>query len=170
MAPKGSRIAVEEKGQMAARSTDAYVNEAGMKEVAVCTGCKALYWNKRWYPDENAATGLNNDMVRKEVLCPACQRIHDESPAGIVTYSGDYLLEHKAEIVNTIRNSEEKARMKNPLARIMDIQEDQSSMIVSTTDDKLAQKLGRDIFKAFSGSLEYKWSREHKFVRVNWSR
>ncbi|HEY3308527.1 MAG TPA: BCAM0308 family protein [Desulfuromonadaceae bacterium] len=170
MAPRVSRISVEEKGQMAARNTDAYVNEAGMKEIAVCTECKALYWNKRWYLDESVSTGLSNDMIRKEVLCPACHRIHDNNPAGIVTYSGDYLLKHKVEIINTIKNSEEKARMKNPLARIMDIKEDQGSMIVSTTDDKLAQKLGRDIYKAHSGSLEYRWSRENNFLRVNWNR
>lgn len=170
MTPKGSRISVEEKGQMAARSTDVYVSDLGSKEVAVCKGCKALYWNKRWYPDESVSTLLSDDMIRTEILCPACHRIQDGNPAGIVTYSGNYLQEHKDEILNTIKNSEEKSRMKNPLARIMEIIQDENSMIVNTTDDKLAQKLGRDIFKAHSGSLEYKWSREHNFIRVNWSR
>lgn len=170
MAPIGSRIGVEEKGQMAARSTDVYVGDSGVKEVAVCSGCKALYWNKRWYPDESISSELSNDMIRIEILCPACLRIKDNNPAGIVTYSGNYLLEHKDEILNTIKNSEERSRIKNPLARIMEIKEDGNSMIVNTTDDKLAQKLGRDIYKAHSGNLEYKWSREHNFIRVNWSR
>lgn len=170
MTPQGSRIAVEEKGQRAARSIDPYVSDAGMKEVAVCTGCTALYWNKRWYPDESISTGLSNDMIRKEVLCPACQRTRENNPAGIVTYRGDYLQKHEDEILNTIKNTEEKARIKNPLARIMEIKQEGDSMTVSTTDDKLAQKLGRDIYKAHSGNLEYQWSREHRFVRVNWSR
>lgn len=170
MAPKGSRLGVEEKGQMAARSTDVYVPDLGSKEVAVCSGCKALYWNKRWYLDEGASTGLSSDMVRIEILCPACHREKDNNPAGIVTYSGNYLQEHENEILNTIKNSEQKSRIKNPLARIMEIKKDGNSMIVNTTDDKLAQKLGRDIYKAHSGSLEYKWSREHNFIRVNWNR
>lgn len=160
---------MEEKGQRAARSTDAYVGDAGMKEVSVCTGCRALYWNKRWYPDERAA-GLSSDMARHETLCPACHRMRDNNPAGIVTYSGGYLLEHEDEILNTIKNSEERARIKNPLARIMEIHQEGDNLTVSTTDDKLAQRLGRDVYKAHSGDLEYKWSRENRFLRVNWNR
>ncbi|MBT1071302.1 BCAM0308 family protein [Pelotalea chapellei] len=170
MTPRGSRISMEEKGQRTARSTDVYISDAGMKEVAVCTGCKALYWNKRWYPDESASAGLSNDMIRSEVLCPACHRMQDNNPAGIVTYSGEYLHDHEREILSTIKNTEERARIKNPLARIMEIKQEGGSMTVSTTDDKLAQKLGRDIYKAYSGSLEYQWSRENRFVRVNWNR
>jgi NMD protein affecting ribosome stability and mRNA decay len=160
----------EEKGQMAARSTDAYLPKEGLKEVAVCTGCKILYWNKRWYLSEDESTKLSADMVRNEVLCPACRRMQDNNPAGIVTFSGDYLVKHENEILNTIKNVEEKARTKNPLARIMEIKQEGNVLTVYTTNDKLAQKLGRDIFKAHSGSLEYQWSKEYSFVRVNWNR
>jgi hypothetical protein len=165
-----SRARYGEKGQMTTRSTDVYLPKGGMKEVAECTGCKMLYWNKRWYPGEDESTKLSRDMVRNEVLCPACQRIQDDNPAGIVTFSGDYLVEHENEILNTIRNVEEKARGKNPLARIMEIRQEGNVLTIRTTDEKLAEKLGRDIYKAHSGRLEYQWSKENSFVRVNWSR
>lgn len=109
-------------------------------------------------------------MVKNEVLCPACQRKQDNNPAGIVTFTGDYLVEHKDDILNNITNAEKKSRTKNPLARIMEIKQEAKVLTIFTTDDKLAQKLGRDIFKAHSGKLEYQWSREDSFVRVNWSR
>ncbi len=165
-----SKIGYEEKGQRTARSTDVYISRDGIKEVAICTGCKALYWNKRWYSDENESTKLSLDMVRNEVVCPACHRIQDKNPAGIVTFSGDYLMEHEELILNTIKNAEEKGRVKNPLARIMEIKRAGKTLTVTTTNDKLAQKLGRDIFKAHSGKLDYQWSKEESFVRVNWSR
>jgi NMD protein affecting ribosome stability and mRNA decay len=165
-----SKIGYEEKGQRAARSTNAYLPKEGMKEVAICTGCKALYWNKRWYLDENESTKLSLDMVKNEVICPACQRVQDNNPAGIVTFRGDYLVEHENDILNAIKNTEEKSRSKNPLARIMEIRKEGNLLTIMTTDDKLAQKLGRDIHKAHSGSLEYKWNKEDSFVRVNWSR
>jgi NMD protein affecting ribosome stability and mRNA decay len=165
-----SRFGYEEKGKMTTRSTDVYLPKEGMKEVAVCTGCRALYWNKRWYLSEEESKQLNSGMVRNEVTCPACQRIEDNIPAGIVTYTGDYLVDHENEILNTIRNVEEKARAKNPLARIMEIRQEGKVMTITTTNDKLAEKLGRDIYKAHSGQLEYQWSREENFVRVNWSR
>jgi len=165
-----SKRGFEEKGQRAARSTSNYIPKDGVKEVAICTGCKALYWNKRWYLDENESTKLSLDMVKNEVVCPACQRVHDKNPAGIVTFSGEYQLEHRDEILNAIKNTEERSRSKNPLARIMEIKQDKGTLVIFTTDDKLAQKLGRDINKAHNGNLEYQWSREDSFVRVNWSR
>ena len=165
-----SRIGYEEKGQRAARSTNVYLPQEGEKEVAVCTGCRALYWNKRWYVSEEETTGLAQAAVRKNVLCPACQRMQDNNPAGILTFSGDYLVRHEDEILNTIKNAEEKARAKNPLARIMEINQEGNVLTLTTTDDKLAQKLGRDVYKAHSGKLEYQWSRENDFVRVNWTR
>ena len=166
--PYGTRF--REKGQMTARSTDVYLPSQGMKEVAVCTGCKALYWNKRWYLDENESTKLSSDMVRNEVTCPACQRIQDKNPAGVVTFTGDYLVMHEIEILNTIKNVEEKARTKNPLSRIMEIKQEDNVLTINTTDEKLAEKLGRDIFKAHSGDLEFQWSKDMNFVRVNWNR
>lgn len=165
-----SRSRYKEKAQMAARSTDVYLSDEGKKEIAVCTGCKALYKNKRWYLDENESENISRDMARNQVVCPACQRIHDDNPAGIVTFTGDYLVAHEVEILNTIKNEAEKSRAKNPLARIMEITQDGNFMTIRTTDDKLAQKLGRTIYKAHSGNLEYQWSKDYNFVRVSWSR
>lgn len=170
MTPRGHRISVEEKGQRAARSTDVYHVESSSREVAVCSGCNALYWNKRWYLDENESTKLNRGMIKETVLCPACQRMHDNNPAGVAVFTGDYLLEHEEEILNTIKNTENKSRVKNPLSRIMEIRQEKDVLTIHTTDDKLAQKLGRDIYKAHSGNLQYQWSNEHNFVRVKWSR
>lgn len=165
-----SRRGYEEKGKMTTRSTDVYRPKEGMKEVAVCSGCGALYWNKRWYLREDESTKLKGDMVRNAVTCAACQRIRDHNPAGIVTFRGHYLADHLEEIVNTIKNVEAKTLEKNPLARIIEIKQEGGMLTVTTTNDKLAEKLGRDIYKAHSGNLEFQWSREASFVRVNWNR
>lgn len=164
-----TRIGYEEKGQRAIRSADVYVHKEGIKEETVCAGCQALYRNKRWYRSGDVAA-KGSSMTKGHVLCPACQRMKDGNPAGIATFAGDYLVQHENEIINTVKNVEEKARAKNPLARIMAIAREGDVVTVSTTDDKLAQKLGRDIYKAHSGRLEFQWSKEESFVRVNWSR
>jgi hypothetical protein len=41
---------------------------------------------------------------------------------------------------------------------------------VETTTEKLAQRLGRAVRKARGGKVEYKWSRNNKFVRVCWEK
>lgn len=165
-----NKIAFEEKGQRAARSTDVYQQELGPREVAICKKCRMLHKNKRWVMDEGEAARLLEEGTVNWIVCPACQRMADGNAAGIVTFSGRYLLEHEDEILNAIKRTEAGARAKNPLARIMEINQDDDVLTISTTDDKLAQKLGRDIYKAHSGELHYSWSHDLRFVRVNWSR
>jgi len=38
------------------------------------------------------------------------------------------------------------------------------------TTEKLAQRLGRSLRKARGGRLDYKWSHNNKFVRINWEK
>ncbi|SNB45806.1 BCAM0308 family protein [Geobacter sp. DSM 9736] len=170
MTPRGHRISMEEKGQRATRSTDVYHTEATSKQAARCSRCKAIYWNKRWYLDEEQFSVTSRGVIRHSIVCPACQRMLDNNPAGIATFRGDYLIQHEDEILNTIKNTEKKSRMKNPLSRIMEVVQEGNVLTISTSDDKLAQKIGRDVFKAHSGDLQYLWSHEHNFVRVLWSR
>jgi hypothetical protein len=41
---------------------------------------------------------------------------------------------------------------------------------ISTTTEKLAQRLGRALKKARGGEVTYDWSHNNKFVRVVWKR
>lgn len=161
---------VNEKGQRANRSSDVYLPKKGGKEAALCGQCGALYRNKRWSVDDAELKKGRKESDLNRVTCPACRRIADKNPAGIVTLSGRYLGEHKDDILNAIRNVETRSRVKNPLGRIMDIVADKGTISVTTTEDKLAQKIGREIFKAHHGELHYRWNHEERFVRVDWVR
>ncbi|QXE90828.1 BCAM0308 family protein [Geomonas subterranea] len=163
--PRGSRITMEEKGQMAARSLEPYMPKRGLSEGTVCKGCGIVYRNKRWQI-ESGPSGASSG----EILCPACQRIVGEDPAGVVTLSGPYLSLHREEILNMVRQQETKHREKNPLGRIMEIKEENGGIVVTTTEDKLAQKIGRELYKSQRGELHYKWSHDQHMVRVEWSR
>lgn len=63
-----------------------------------------------------------------------------------------------------------RARETNPLERIMEIRDGGESVEILTTDEKLAQRIGREIRKAYHGTVSYKWSEDANLVRVNWSR
>jgi len=155
---------VEEKGRRAARSTDVYVPKEGFSDGTSCRGCGMVYRNKRWTMEgAEAPTGTG-------ILCPACKRMEDHTPAGVVHLSGTYLQDHKEEIINTLRHTEATSRTKNPLGRIMDITDDAGGITVTTTEEKLAQKLGREIYKSQRGELQYKWSHDNKLIRVEWMR
>ncbi len=169
--PRGSaRFGVEEHGKRAARSTDVYLPAEGKEEAVVCTGCKATFWGKRWFSEGDEGVKLSADHVPRKAVCPACQRMKDNNPAGVVTFSGDYLLQHEEVILNAVKNIEAKTRAKNPLARIMEIGQEGDVLTIRTTHEKLAEKLGKEIYKSHSGKLGFQWSEDESFVRVNWTR
>ncbi len=151
-------------------STDPYLLKGAGRKVSVCEGCRAIYMNKRWY-----SRGPAYDIaVKKEnvtVVCPACLKIRDNFPGGIVTLKGDYVLAHKMDLMKLVKNEEEKARGLNPLERVMSVKENgYGSIVISTTNERLAQRLGRAIRKAFQGEVTYNWSHDNKLARVEWER
>jgi NMD protein affecting ribosome stability and mRNA decay len=164
------KTVLEEKGMRTVRSTDVYLPKEGLKEVSYCRKCGSIYRQKRWYIDNAELANLKSDPESGKVICPSCQRMGDNNPAGVVTLSGEYLRQHEVEILDLLKHKEAIYRAKNPLGRIMEINQEGNVLTISTTEDKLAQKLGRDVFKAHKGDLHYKWSHDEKFVRVNWSR
>lgn len=149
---------------------DPYLPKGGSHDMALCKQCHAIYHNKRWYLDEGLYAKNIDLPSTVSVTCPACQKIKDNFPGGIVTLTGDFLQEHKKDILNLIKNEEERARGFNPLERIIKISSGSKKMEISTTNEKLAQRIGRKIKKAFSGEVEYKWSQDTKLLRVSWSR
>ena len=163
--PRGARITMEEKGQMAVRSLEPYLPKGGYPDGTFCKGCGIVYRNKRWQMES-----IPPSQHSGEVFCPACQRIQGEDPAGVVTLSGPYLAQHREEILNSIKQQEAKHRVKNPLGRIMEIKEEDGLITVTTTEDKLAQKIGREVYKSQKGELHYQWSHDQRMVRVEWMR
>ena len=164
---KGYKLSYKKKSA----TTDSYLLRGASRKASVCGGCRAVYMNKRWYAEGAVDdTTLRNAEAAKTV-CPACLKIRDNFPGGIVTLKGDYVLPHKQDLLKLIRNEEDRARGLNPLERVMKVKENgYGSIIISTTNEKLAQRIGRAIKKAFHGEVTYHWSHENKLVRVNWVR
>ena len=151
-------------------SSDPYLLHDIKYENALCKRCHALYQSKRWRFDEELYQKMNEWNSTTKVLCPACQKIKDKFPGGIVTLKGTFLREHKDEIINMIKNEEERAMGFNPLERIIEITDISEGMELTTTNEKLAQRIGKSLHSAYQGSVGYKWSQDTKLVRVNWER
>ena len=93
-----------------------------------------------------------------------------EAPGGVLKLTGDFVWEHKEEILNLIRNESGKALTTNPLERIMSIESSDGGIEITTTNEKLAQRIGKALHKAYSGTVEYRWSGDTKLARVLWHR
>jgi NMD protein affecting ribosome stability and mRNA decay len=151
------------------RTNDPYIPRKGTALVGVCPECHAISRKKRWYMDEAeyALLARSGTALRR---CPACRKIADGFPSGVVTLRGRFLRAHRDEILTVARNEERRARGINPLERIMGLKEGDDGVEILTTDEKLAQRIGREIRKAFRGTVDFKWSEDANLIRVTWAR
>ncbi|HSL91147.1 MAG TPA: BCAM0308 family protein [Candidatus Limnocylindrales bacterium] len=153
------------------RTTDPYIPRKSASAVGACPECHAIRRNKRWHLDEKEYAALTRKRgAAAPERCPACRKIADGFPSGVVLLRGGYLREHREEILKLVRNEEKRAMGINPLERIISITEEDAKLEIATTDEKLAQRIGREVRKACRGALEYKWSEDAKLLRVNWAR
>ncbi|HLA50679.1 MAG TPA: hypothetical protein VJZ92_00290, partial [Thermodesulfobacteriota bacterium] len=86
---------------------DPYLPKQGPHDMAVCKKCHAIYHNKRWSINEALYQKRQEHKKTLLILCPACQKIRDRYAEGFVILKGDYLKEHKKDILNLIKNEEE---------------------------------------------------------------
>ena len=87
-----------------------------------------------------------------------------------MTLSGSYLWKHEEEIQRILKNEEHKALAKNPFERIIRSHRDNDKLVIETTENKLAEHLGRVLHKAHQGELNISWSGDPDICRVSWER
>ena len=148
---------------------DPYIEEENLPEGGVCRRCGSVHSSGRWYPPDRPPKPVPG-AESHEVLCPACRKLQDRVPGGVLRITGSFIWDHKEEILNLIRNESSKALSVNPLERIMSLQSNDGEIEITTTNEKLAQRIGRALHKAYSGTVEYKWSGDTKLARVMWHR
>ena len=152
-------------------ATDPYMPRKGAPAVGLCSKCHVIRRNKRWYADEAEYRTLRKKGSEAVLeTCPACRKIADGFASGVLVLRGDYLTRHRDEILNIVRNEEKRTRGINPLERIIRLLEEGDSIEISTTHEKLVQRIGREVRKACGGTLEYRRSQDVKLLRVNWER
>lgn len=149
---------------------DPYLSDGHREDGTVCSQCGAVYHNHHWTLDEAQRDVLLAAGTPNQVICPGCKKFNERNPHGIVTLRGDYWPQHREDILNLIHNEEGRGMNTNPLERIMDIREDAGALIIETTNEKLAQRIGRSVHSAHKGNVEYKWPDGNRLVRVDWER
>ncbi|MCC7008480.1 MAG: hypothetical protein IT184_06660 [Acidobacteria bacterium] len=138
----------------------------------VCERCGAAYIKRRWVaagvPQVESVKTL---AAPKMVVCPACRMAADGRFAGEVRTGGAFLATHHADIEHLIRGEAGRAAEDNPMARILSMTfEAPDRLIVRTTTEHLAKRLGEALHKAYHGTVHYGFSHENKFAHVTWMR
>lgn len=151
-------------------ATDPYQPRLAPGEVAACTECHAVYQRRHWFFDPDVYLRETMQPNTRMVLCPACQKIRDHYAEGQVTLRASaFLAMHREEVLRLIRNEEERAKGFNPMERIVAISDEDENLVVTTTNEKLAQRIGRTLKSTYQGKTSYQWS-DPKFLSVEWER
>jgi NMD protein affecting ribosome stability and mRNA decay len=157
------RSSTMDPNRATAANDDPYRLGAKPPEPTVCPTCQAVFIGGRWtwgkVPDE-----------AHEHNCPACQRIHDRFPAGYVMIKGEFLADHRDEIIALISSKEEREKSEHPLQRIMAIEDVREGLQVTTTDSHLARGIGEALHDAYKGDLKLRYSRDENLLRAIWKR
>lgn len=158
-------------GKKALFSTSSQADPKPPTGLAICSKCQAIWRKGTWSLDPALRREVRRWGAPVAVLCPACRSASQGTPTGILYLSGSFLARNRIEVLNRLRSAERTATSKNPLERVIRIQDDsRSRVVVETTSEKLARRLGRAINRACGGSLEIRFSHEDRLVRVYWRR
>lgn len=142
---------------------DTYKSRTKLPEPTVCPGCGAVFHEGRW---QWAAKPVG----AHEEMCPACHRIYDEFPAGYLTLGGKFFQAHREEILHLVRNEGEREKTEHPLKRIINIEDHDDGVLVTTTSIHMARRIGDAVHHAYQGGLEFHYNEEENLLRVNWTR
>lgn len=149
---------------------DPYIPQERYEDNTACKRCGDIYMSGRWYSKDLLPEKMLGESPSAAVVCPACRKQIDRVPGGVLKITGDFFPTHRDEVLNLIRNETEKAQASNPLERVMSIYSTGGVTEVTTTNEKLAQKIGKALRKAYHGVIEYKFSADSKLARVDWHR
>ncbi|UCE86959.1 MAG: ATPase [Deltaproteobacteria bacterium] len=143
------------------REHDTYKSRGKLPDPTVCPECEAVFRRGRWRWGTAAF-----DAPR--TMCPACRRVADRYPAGYVEVRGRLLDARRDEILHLIQNIEAREKSNHPLKRIIETEEGEDGIVVTTTDMHLARNIGQALRRACQGTVNYEYTKEGNVLRVTW--
>lgn len=140
---------------------DPYMRRRKAPGAFVCDRCGVVHHGGRWRwcapPPAEVHGGL----------CPACERIRDDYPAGTI-HVAERLCAGRDELLNLVRNSERLEREEHPLERLMGVESDEEGLFVTTTGIHLARRIASQLERALGEKPQIRYPDGEHHVVVEW--
>lgn len=139
------------------------------KEFVVCPICKSAFFDKSWHHALGQdAKHFKKSKAVKSKICPACKMKKEKRYEGeIILKIKNETSKIKDEILNSIKNSDKLARERDPMDRVLWIQNKKDGLHIYTSENQLAVKIGKKIKSSFGkGKLKIVHSQEEDVTRV----
>ena len=150
-------------GGQAGRRVDPYKHPGKLVAPTLCPQCGAVYRAGRWQWGPRPAGAA-------EAVCQACHRSNDKHPAGVVMLTGSFVRPNRAEIVRVVDEHGLGEKRDRPTNRIIDIEQGEDRVVVTTTDIQLPHRIGAAMVRTFQGRLNQHFDEVDYLIRVNWHR
>lgn len=128
----------------------------------VCADCGVVQHGGRWSWGEPPLAPLRSGR------CPACQRVRERRPAGTLRVP-PRLLAHRQEILRLARNLEKAEMAEHPLERLMDFEESDGHLLITTTGVHLARQVAHGLSKRFHARARFRYANGEQRVHVDWA-
>ena len=143
----------------------------GGHEYIICPECSAAYYNKSWHHALEKDKHFKETKDVRFVICPADKMIKAKQ------FEGQIILENvpeilRGELFSLIENMGEHAFRRDPMDRVISIEDKKTVIEVLTTENQLAARIAKKIKDSFGNKMRGKW--EIKFseredpVRIVW--
>lgn len=144
--------------------------EGSYEGTVICGRCHAIWDRKHWHLDESEYNRLRDDVTIEHVVCPGCLKIEREEYDGHVILKSPLIPANQEAITGLIYNTEAHIREHNPIARIASLTVEGDTIEVLTISPFLAERIGKELRKAYHGELEIKHPHRQPFIQVMWYR
>ena len=134
----------------------------------LCRYCHAVYNGKGWIAFEKMDPKMIDEL--RASVCPACHETMSHLSDGVLHIQGAGVKPHLQDIKNLIMRMGKQAEAKNILDRVERIDAERTGIVVYTTMNQLAVRIGKNVASAYKGGkLVIKWSKQDKPVEVYWT-
>lgn len=121
---------------------DPYAEPRKAGAALVCTSCGVLHHAGRWSWGEAPVGPV------RETLCPACMRVRDGLPGGLLHLDRSYLAQREP-LERIARKLEQDERREHPLERLIAFVEDEHGLTLTTTGIHLARRIAGRVARTY---------------------
>jgi hypothetical protein len=126
-----------------------------------CEDCGLIEFAGEWRAGPGPVTEVRAGR------CPACQRVRARRPAGTLRLHPEFLAD-RAELLRMIRNVERAESSEHPLERLIDTEESDGTLVVTTTGVHLARALAHKLARRFHKKPRLRYAPGETRLFVDW--
>jgi len=127
----------------------------------VCGDCGVVQYRGKWSWGTPPLAQLTLSH------CPACTRVRDGHPGGILRLPAEFRA-HEGEIRQLLRHVEAAEKGEHPLERLMELQDSDGALVVTTTGVHLARQIAHKLAKRFHAKPHFRYADREELVHVDW--